>query len=389
MFNNLTEQSRTVLKRAADEARAMNHSYLGTEHILLGLLVEGSCDVAGGLKRLGLSIDAVRAEIDKIVQRGPAGAAMDDPPLTPRANRAMLLASQSAFTMSLALIGPSQILIGLLREGEGVAALAMRNLGLDAVRVLEEALRIRLSQMRLVERCVRPLCAGMKAKRKMREELLAHLSAIYEEELAERNDPLAAQDAAARRFGDPAEIAGDLQTSLKPADRRDYHIQRMLGWRAPESVVRMMTRSSLLSAAIIAILVGVPFLAGLVVQGWNQTQAVALRMCAALVLLTPAAQFGLGVCYYKTRDALWGVFGSRRSMPNALRWSALAAAVMLASGVGFIAMVVGTLNGLAEAATMLSLACVGASLVCLMLARSHGPAEIRDTIWATLDLEKA
>jgi ATP-dependent Clp protease ATP-binding subunit ClpC len=367
----------------------MNHHYVGPEHILLALLVEGSCDVAGGLKRLGLHIDAMRAEIEKIIHRGPAGAAVNNPPLTPRANRAIQLASESAFNMTLPLIGPPQLLIGLLREGEGVAAMAVRNLNINLLQLIEEALKIRLSQMRLVERCVRPVRAGVKAKRKMREELLAHLGAIYDEELANRNDPVAALDAAARRFGNPAEIARDLQTSLRVADRRDYHAQRLFGWRAPESVVRMMMRTSLLSAGIIAILMGVPLIAGIIIQGWNQTQAVALRTYAALLVLTPSAQFGLGVCYYKTRDALWGAFGSRRSLAGACRWSALAAIVMLASGLAFIAMVVGTLNGLTETSAMLILSCAGASLFCLALAHGNGPTEIRDTIWATLDLEKA
>src|SRR5438045_228090 len=150
MSNALTEQARTVMSLAADEARQLNHEYVGTEHILLGLLREGSSDAAGALRRLGVSIDAVRAEIEKLVQRGPNAPDAAELPLTPRAKRVLQFALEVAADVSLACVGPEQLLIGLMREPTGVAGIAMRNLGLELGRVCDEALKTRVSQMRIV-----------------------------------------------------------------------------------------------------------------------------------------------------------------------------------------------------------------------------------------------
>ena len=106
MSNTLTEQARTVMSLAADEARQLNHEYVGTEHILLGLLREGSSDAAGALRRLGVGVDAVRAEIEKLVQRGPIPPGAADLPLTPRAKRVLQFASEVAADVSLARVGP-------------------------------------------------------------------------------------------------------------------------------------------------------------------------------------------------------------------------------------------------------------------------------------------
>ena len=387
MFNALTEQARTVMSLAADEARQLNHEYVGTEHILLGLLREGSSDAVGALRRLGVSVDAVRGEIEKLVQRGPNPPTAAQLPLTPRAKRVLEFASESAADVSLPRAGPEHLLIGLLREPSGVAGMAMRNLGLELRKVCDEALKTRISQMRIVERAVRPVRASVKHKRKMREELLAHLGAIYDEELARANDPAVALDSATRRFGDPAELARELQASLPGSERRAYAVERWLGWRAPESVARMMARTSFISFLIIAVLVGVPVVAGIVFQGWDQSQLVALRVLAAMAVLTPAAQFFHGLCYYRARNSIFGVFGARKSLLNGILWSLLAAIAVFAVGVGFVAIVEGSVARAGNSLIILSLISMFWAIVCPILVRVRGPIEIRDTLWATLQLE--
>ena len=223
----------------------------------------------------------------------------------------------------------------------------------------------------------------------MREELLAHLTSIYREELASANDPFVAMDAAARRFGDPAELSRDLQSAVSRSERRSHLIERWLGWHAPESMLHMMLRTSFISFCIIAAMVGLPVLAGIIIQGWNPNQVVALRTLAAMAILTPTAQFGFGVCYYKTRDALWGVFGSRRSRFNAWSWCIAAALVVFAAGTSFMLIVEGTVPDATNSLGTLGLIATFAAIVCMLLARARGLTEIRDTVWATFDLDAA
>src|SRR5581483_3173446 len=185
-----------------------------------------------------------------------------------------------------------------------VAGIVLRNPGLELRAVNDEALRVRKQQMRIVERAVRPLPTGIAHRRKMREELLAHLTAIYDEELTRLHDPDAALREAVTRFGNPAELARELQDSIPASQRPAWFFERWLGWRAPEPVWRMMLRTSFVSFCFIAVLTGIPLLAGIVLQGWNPRQAVGLRVWGAMSILTPLAQFGLGVCHYRMRDSL-------------------------------------------------------------------------------------
>src|SRR4051812_28893694 len=212
MLNRLNEQAKHVLSVAAEEARALNHQYVGTEHILLGLMRDDS-RVAHVFTRLRLTPQSVRAEIQNVVHRGPVAISADELPLTPRAKQVIQFAAEEAAVLSLSLVGPEQLLVGLVRESDGVAGLVMRNLGLTIQQVSTEAFKGRLQQMRIVERAVRPVRAGVKHKRKMREELLAHLGEIYQEELDRLHDSSAAMDASAARFGDSVELARDLDGS--------------------------------------------------------------------------------------------------------------------------------------------------------------------------------
>src|SRR5262249_56512234 len=136
---------------------------------------------------------------------------------TSRANRVVEFALEEAAVVNQAQAGPEHLLIGLIREPEGVAGQVMRNLGLSLRRVWEESLKIRLSMMKIVERAVRPIKATIKYKRKVREELLGHLSATYEEEVSRDGQPFAALNRAADRFGDPGRLSRELeQTGLAP-----------------------------------------------------------------------------------------------------------------------------------------------------------------------------
>ena len=379
----LTEQAQTILSLARREARQLNHGYVGTEHILLALLIDRPLALSG----LGVSTETVRDEIDKLVTRGPAPVTHADLPLTPRVQRVLGHAEMEARILNQGAVEPDHLLLGLIFEPDGVAGKVLRNLGLDLAQVRRERLKVHLEQMRIVERVVRPVRAGIAHKRKMREELLAHLAAIYDEEQAVLNDPAAALKAAAARLGDPAELARELQDAVPASERLAYHVGRWLGWRPPESVSRMMSRNALVTFVVVAVILGVPVFGGILYGGWDQTQAVAVRVFAALVVLIPAAQFALGLCYYRMRDSLFGAFGARRSLRNAVLWSLLAAVIVLAAGMGFIAAVEGASMRLAHSVSITAFAGTAAAILCLLLVRVRGPIEIRDTIWACMKVE--
>jgi hypothetical protein len=381
----LTEQAQAILSIAQREARQLNHGYVGTEHVLLALLIDRPLALAG----LGVSPETVRDEIDKLVTRGPVQVTQAVLPLTPRARRVLGHAETEARTLNQGAVEPDQLLLGLISEPDGVAGMVLRSLGLDLAQVRTERLKVHLEQMRIVERVVRPVRAGIAHKRKMREELLAHLAEIYTEEQARLDDPAAALKAAAKRLGDPAELARELQDAVPASERLAYHVERWLGWRPPESVARMMGRNALVSFVVIAVIIGVPVFGGILYRGWDHSQAVAVRVFAALIVLTPAAQFALGCCYYRMRDSLFGAFGARRSLRNAGLWGLLAGGVVVAAGMGFIAVVEGTSMRLADSVSVTAFAGIATAILCLLLVRVRGPIEIRDTIWACMNVEAA
>lgn len=387
MHEILAESAKRVMELAASEARALNHQYVGTEHILLGLLLEGSRAAAGTLASLGLNSDSVRSEIEKIVRHEPRLNQPAELPLTPRAKRVIQFASEEAACVNLPQVVPDHLLIGLIREPDGVAGQVMRNLGLQLEKVRAEALKIRMAQLRIVERAVRPVRAGIAHKRKMREELLAHLTAIYQEEFVHANGPLIAMETAAKRFGRPEELSRELQSAVPIRGRMEYYIQRWVGWRAPESALRMMLRVSALSFLFILALVGVPVLVRLLYEGWDQSQARAMRNLAELAVLMPAAQLAMGLCYYKIRNSLWGVFGARRSRLNAVLWTVLAGLVAAVTSIGLLVSAQAPDVQVARSLATLGLIAIAAAAALLLLAKALGPAEIRDTIWATLDLQ--
>ena len=131
MFNRFTERARKVIILAKDEARRFNHDYIGTEHILLGLIREGEGVAAAVLQNMGMSLETIRLEVEKLVQPGPTTQILGDIPFTPRAKKVLELSAEEARSLGHNYIGTEHILLGLIREGEGVASQVLMNQGLD------------------------------------------------------------------------------------------------------------------------------------------------------------------------------------------------------------------------------------------------------------------
>ncbi|KPK40509.1 MAG: hypothetical protein AMJ78_07105 [Omnitrophica WOR_2 bacterium SM23_29] len=142
MFSRFTERARKVIILAKEEAKRFNHDYIGTEHILLGLIKEGEGVAAAVLQNLGLSLEAIRLEVEKLVQPGPPTVVSGDIPFTPKAKKVIELATDEARNLGHNYIGTEHLLLGLIREGEGVASQALTNLGLDLNRVRQEVMSL-------------------------------------------------------------------------------------------------------------------------------------------------------------------------------------------------------------------------------------------------------
>ena len=142
MFNRFTERARKVILLAKEEAKRFNHDYIGTEHILLGLIREGEGVAAAVLASVGMNPDKIRMEIEKLVQPGPATIISGDIPFTPKAKRVIELAMDEARGLGHNYIGTEHLLLGLIREGEGVASQVLMNLGLDLDKVRMEVMNL-------------------------------------------------------------------------------------------------------------------------------------------------------------------------------------------------------------------------------------------------------
>ena len=141
MFERFTDRARRVVVLAQEEARMLNHNYIGTEHILLGLIHEGEGVAAKALESLGISLDAVRQQAEDIIGKGqqaPSGHI----PFTPRAKKVLELSLREALQLGHNYIGTEHILLGLIREGEGVAAQVLIKLGADLNRVRQQVLQL-------------------------------------------------------------------------------------------------------------------------------------------------------------------------------------------------------------------------------------------------------
>jgi ATP-dependent Clp protease ATP-binding subunit ClpC len=142
MFNRFTERARRVILLAKEEAKRFNHDYIGTEHLLLGLIREGEGVAAAVLMSLGLDPTKIRTEVEKLVQPGSSASVSGDIPFTPKAKKAIELSMEEARQLGHNYIGTEHLLLGLIKEGEGVASEVLLNLGLDAARVRDEVMQI-------------------------------------------------------------------------------------------------------------------------------------------------------------------------------------------------------------------------------------------------------
>ena len=143
-FDKFTERARRVLTLAQEEAQRFNHNYIGTEHLLLGLVREGDGVAAKVLSNLGVELGKVRSAVEFIIGRGDR-AVLGEIGLTPRAKKVIELAVDEARRLNHHYIGTEHLLLGLVREGEGIAAGVLESLGVNLERVRAETTRI-LSQ---------------------------------------------------------------------------------------------------------------------------------------------------------------------------------------------------------------------------------------------------
>ena len=141
MFERFTDRARRVVVLAQEEARMLNHNYIGTEHILLGLIHEGEGVAAKALESMGISLESVRQQVEEIIgqgQQAPSGHI----PFTPRAKKVLELSLREALQLGHNYIGTEHILLGLIREGEGVAAQVLVKLGADLNKVRQTVIQL-------------------------------------------------------------------------------------------------------------------------------------------------------------------------------------------------------------------------------------------------------
>jgi ATP-dependent Clp protease ATP-binding subunit ClpA len=141
MFERFTDRARRVIVLAQEEARLLNHNYIGTEHLLLGLIHERPGVAAKALESLGISLEAVRSQVEEVIGQGQGGPS-GQTPFTPRAKKVLELSLREALQLGHDYIGTEHLLLGLVREGEGVAAQVLVKLGADLSRVRQQVIQL-------------------------------------------------------------------------------------------------------------------------------------------------------------------------------------------------------------------------------------------------------
>src|SRR5213594_1236557 len=140
-MNNFTPRAQQVLALARKEADRFNHNFVGTEHLLLGLIKLGQGVAVNVLQKMGLDLETVRMEVEKQVGTGPDQKMIGNIPYTPRVKKVLALASKEAKALNHSYVGTEHLLLGLLREGEGVAAQVLRNLDVNLEKARNEILK--------------------------------------------------------------------------------------------------------------------------------------------------------------------------------------------------------------------------------------------------------
>src|SRR5438046_3824249 len=140
-MNNFTPRAQQVLALARKEADRFNHNFVGTEHLLLGLIKLGQGVAVNVLQKIGLDLETVRMEVEKLVGTGPDQKVIGNIPYTPRVKKVLALAAKEAKALNHTYVGTEHILLGLLREGDGVAARVLKNLDVDIEQTRQEILK--------------------------------------------------------------------------------------------------------------------------------------------------------------------------------------------------------------------------------------------------------
>src|SRR6266853_762332 len=164
-MNNFTPRAQQVLALARKEADRFNHNYVGTEHLLLGLIKLGQGVAVNVLQKMGLDLETVRMEVEKQVGSGPETKMVGNVPYTPRVKKVLALAGKEAKALNHSYVGTEHILLGLLREGEGVAARVLKSLELDIERTRNEILKELdpvIGRHNEIERVIQVLCRRTK-----------------------------------------------------------------------------------------------------------------------------------------------------------------------------------------------------------------------------------
>jgi ATP-dependent Clp protease ATP-binding subunit ClpC len=176
MFERFTDRSRRVVVLAQEEARMLNHEYIGTEHILLGLIREHGGVAAQALESLGITEEAARQQVEEIVGRGQTGPARGHLPFTPQGKKVLQLSLREAIALGHGYVGTEHILLGLIREDESVATRMLDGLCVDPNRIRQEV--IRLVSARQIREEPRPGRAGGRGKRRQLSELRDQLDSV-------------------------------------------------------------------------------------------------------------------------------------------------------------------------------------------------------------------
>jgi hypothetical protein len=249
--------------------------------------------------------------------------------------------------------------------------------------------------MVLVERAVRPVQAGPAKKLRMREELLAHLTAIHAEELARHGDGAEARAEAIRRFGDPEALTVELQQSVSWSDRIDARLHRMCGSRPGESAARSAARHAGLVAVMVLFWMGLALVAAAFRRphdGTVPTTGQLVRLFGTLAVCAAAVVFVMAVPTIRIRDSIYGAFGAPPSWRRAVGFAGLSLVLLPVLGTTFsLAGLPGAWEMANELTTTRSIVtsavgylCVTLSLV--WLAWKTGPGQIRHVEWASLDI---
>jgi ATP-dependent Clp protease ATP-binding subunit ClpC len=231
MFERFTDRARRVVVLAQEEARMLSHDYIGTEHILLGLVREDGGVAGRALESLGITEEAARQQVEEVVGRGQQDPPRGHIPFTPRAKKILQLSLREAIALGHAYIGTEHILLGLLREDDGVAIRVLNGLGVDAVRVRQQV--IRLVHARRVQAELGTGRTAGRGKRKLLSELRGHLDSldwrlsVLEQRVGTAPD-LAQLDQEITQVRSDKESAIDVQDFEHAAGLRDRE-QQLLG----------------------------------------------------------------------------------------------------------------------------------------------------------------